>query len=32
MRNPEGKRPPGRRKLKWVFSIKMDLRERERMG
>jgi hypothetical protein len=26
MGNPEGKRPPGRPKLRWVDHIKMDLR------
>jgi hypothetical protein len=25
--NPEGKRPLGRLRLKWVDNIKMDLRE-----
>jgi hypothetical protein len=24
---PEGKRPPGRRRYRWVDNIKMDLRE-----
>jgi hypothetical protein len=24
---PEGKRPPGRRRRRWVDNIKMDLRE-----
>jgi hypothetical protein len=27
VRKPEGKRPLGRPKLKWVDNIKMDLRE-----
>jgi hypothetical protein len=25
--NPEGKRPPGRPRRRWMGSIKMDLRE-----
>jgi hypothetical protein len=25
--NPEGKRPPGRPRRRWVDNIKMDLRE-----
>jgi hypothetical protein len=25
--NPEGKRPPGRSRLRWVDNIKIDLRE-----
>jgi hypothetical protein len=28
----EGKRPLGRPRRRWVVNIKMDLRERERMG
>jgi hypothetical protein len=27
--NPEGKRPLGRPRRRWVDNIKMDLRERE---
>jgi hypothetical protein len=27
---PEGKRPLGRRRRRWVENIKVDLRERER--
>jgi hypothetical protein len=27
MRKPEGKRPLGRSRRRWVFNIKMDLRE-----
>jgi hypothetical protein len=29
---PEGKRPLGRLRHRWVDNIKIDLRERERMG
>jgi hypothetical protein len=29
---PEGKRPLGRPRRRWVDNIKMDLRERDRMG
>jgi hypothetical protein len=29
---PEGKKPLGRQRRRWVGNIKMDLRERERMG
>jgi hypothetical protein len=29
---PEGKRPLGRQRRRWVDNIKMDLRERERDG
>jgi hypothetical protein len=28
VRKPEGKRPPGRPRRRWVDNIKMDLRER----
>jgi hypothetical protein len=28
MRKPEGKRPLGRRRRKWVYDVKMDLKER----
>jgi hypothetical protein len=27
VRKPEGKRPLGRRRRRWVYNIKMDLRE-----
>jgi hypothetical protein len=27
VRKPEGKRPPGRPRLRWVDNIKIDLRE-----
>jgi hypothetical protein len=30
--NPEGKRPLGRPRCRWVFNIKMDLREIEWAG
>jgi hypothetical protein len=29
VRKPEGKRPPGRPRHRWVDNIKMDLREKE---
>jgi hypothetical protein len=32
MGNPEGRRPLGRPRYRWVDNIKMDLRENERMG
>jgi hypothetical protein len=32
VRKPEGKRPLGRRRHRWVDNIKMDLREREWTG
>jgi hypothetical protein len=30
--NPEGKRPPGRPRRRWMDNVKMDLREIERDG
>jgi hypothetical protein len=32
VRKPEGKRPPGRRRRRWVDNTKMDLREIARDG
>jgi hypothetical protein len=32
MAKPEGKRPLGRPRCRWVDNIKIDLRERERCG
>jgi hypothetical protein len=32
MGKPEGKRQLGRPRRRWMDNIKMDLRERERMG